>query len=209
MELRNRVKSIVDHFEKLKKEDPRCGQVLCGTCGGYGSAIKESIDEQMHNEISEVLDAAANMDIDEIKMLYRWAELLSFIYGYRKMELITSRFYYQKGKSIDLDNIRDMDNFLFHNRWSRNLRAGIDEPENFAKLYDSMLKTGIELAVKTRDSSLAESIFIILGYGALEYPDFIEIVLKVCPDRVIEDYLKYSKVFPAFWNTEENVKTIM
>lgn len=201
MELKNRVKSIINHFEKTKKEDPRCGDLFCGTCGGYGSAIKKTIDRQMYNEISEVLHSAQNMDIDEIKMLYRWADFLS-TYGYRNIDLVRSRFLYHMGRSVDLGSIRDMDYFLFRNRWSRHIRSAFDEPENFSKLYDSMLNSGIQLAIETHDSSLAESIFIILGYDALKYQDFIDVVLKVCPDRIVKDCLSYLKVFPAFRKTE-------
>ena len=190
MELKDRIKNIVNFFEKIKKEDPRCGDVSCGTCGGYGSAIKSSMDDYMYNEVSEILDCSNDMDIDDIKMLSEWDEFLSTLYGYKCMELISSRMRYHKGKAIDLNNVREMDYFLFRNRWARNLRQGINEPENFSYLYDSMLTAGMELAIKRQDRSLAETIFIILDKSILQYPEFIEKVLVICPDRIVKNYFK-------------------
>lgn len=202
MELKNRIKNIINYFERIKKEDPRCGDVFCGTCGGYGSAIKESMDEQMNNEILEILNVVEKMDTDDMQMLYKWSEFLSTMYGGDKLRLVYNhvgkikkkeemRRNYERVKSLDLKNVWEMDHFLFHERSLRFDKYKLDDEQNcIGDLYTSILKSGIELAIETRNKSLCESIFIILDSEALQYPNFIEAVLEVCPDRIIKSYFK-------------------
>ncbi len=206
MELKDRIKNIVNYFEKIKEEDPRCGEVLCGTCGGFGSAIKESMSEEMINEVSTVLDASENMDTEDMQILYEWSEFLSFMYGWDKLRLIDGhvnqikykermQVLYAEAKSIELHDIWEMDHFLFNNRYLRFNQFKFDnEKESIGDIYNSILKSGIELAIKSQNKSLSESIFIILGSDVSQYPQFIEKVLVVCPDRIVENYFKILPV---------------
>ncbi len=88
MILKNKVERIIQHFEKIKNEDPpaipRCGKALCGTCGGYVGAIRESLDENMRNEIIEVLDAAEDLDMASVQMIYEWNYAFPYLCNHNK-----------------------------------------------------------------------------------------------------------------------------
>ena len=88
VELKDRVEKIFNHFEKIKREKPGCGKALCGTCGGYVGAIRESLDEDMRNEILEVFDAVEDMDIDSIQLIYKWEYSFRYLCDYDNYEFV-------------------------------------------------------------------------------------------------------------------------
>ena len=200
MELKNRLKRLIKKLEDIKNNSNICGDALCGTCGGVAGAIRESMDKQLNNEILEVLALVDQMDTNDILLLGEWSFALDFLYyGNDNIKTLISRHSQyrrdrelhlatRRAKNIILDtdlygqNIRAIDYFLFNNWY---LRVA-EESKEFRELYETILQTGIALAIKTHDYSLIESILAILRNGARNYPDFFNLALDTLPEKVLE-----------------------
>ena len=182
MDTKESIQQIVSLFEKLKEQDPRCGSILCSTCGGYGTAVREKLTLKDLKNIDDVLSQTSPV---ELKMFGVWVEILEKIhpYGVRAVHA-------REAKSIDLTDIRGVDNFLFGRRYDY-------ESSSFEKDYLDTLKKAIPLAIETLDASLIETLLIVLSEQASEYPGLVSAAIKLSEDdeemqRVLYNCLRES-----------------
>ncbi len=169
MDLKNRIQKIISYFEKIKKEEPRCGELLCGTCGGYGSAVEELISEQMYVEILSILERITSLD--EINLFGEWEQLLRRRY-FDELNTAYVRSDYYFGKSIDLDDLEAVKDFLIKKEWDRRRDSStpqLKEFVKFAQTYDFILETSIKSAINRGDVNFIKSILSILRRHNFQY----------------------------------------
>jgi len=167
MEIKEPIQQIVSLFEKLKEQDPRCGRILCSTCGGYGTAVREKLTV---NDLKKIDDLLSHISPVELNMFGVWVEILEKINASR----ITS-VHAREAKAVDLSDIRKIDNFLFGRRYDY-------ESSPYEKDYPEILKKAIPLAIETLDASLIETLVIVLREQASESPELVSVAIKLSED---------------------------
>jgi len=182
METKESIQQIVSLFEKLKGQDPRCGSLLCSTCGGYGTAVREKLTG---NDLKNIDDVLSQVSPSEMKLFGVWIEILEKINPSR-----IASVYVREAKAVDLSDIRKMDSFLFGRRYDY-------EFSPFEKDYLETLKKAIPLAIEAVDASLIETLVIVLREQASEYPELVNTAIKLSENdedmqRVLYNCLRES-----------------
>jgi len=182
MEIKESIQQIVSLFEQLKEQESRCGSILCSTCGGYGTAVREKLTV---NDLKNIDDVLSQISPSDLNMFGVWVEILKKINPYG-----IAAVYAREAKDVDLSDIRKIDNFLFGRRYDY-------ESSPFEKDYLEALKKAIPLAIETSDASLIETLVIVLGEQASEYPELVSIAISLSEDdeemqRVLYNCLRES-----------------
>lgn len=182
MEIKESIQQIVSLFEQLKEQDPRCGSILCSTCGGYGTSVREKLTV---NDLKIIDDVLSHISQVELNMFGVWAEILEKINPYD-----VASVHAQEAKTVHLSDIRKVDNFLFGRRYNY-------ESSPFEKDYLETLKRAIPLAIEALDASLIETLVIVLREQASEYPELVSAAIKLSEDsedmqRVLYNCLRES-----------------
>jgi len=158
------IHEIVSLFKKLKAKDPRCDRILCSTCGGYGTAVREQLT---HNDLQNINEVLSQITPEELRMFGVWTMILEKINPYG-----ISAIHERAAKSIDLSDIRAVDRFLFARRRDY-------ESSSYEKDYLNVLDHAISMAVETSDASLVETLIIILGERAFQFPELVTIAITL------------------------------
>jgi len=182
MEIKESIQQIVSLFEQLKEQDPRCGSILCSTCGGNGTAVREQLAV---NDLKNIDDVLSRISSSELNMFGVWAEILEKINPYG-----IASVHAREAKAVDLSDIRTVDNFLFRRRYDY-------ESSLYEKDYLNILKQAIPMAIETSDASLIETLVIVLGEQASEYQELVSIAISLSEDdkemqRVLYNCLRES-----------------
>jgi len=167
------IQKIISLFEKLKDQEPRCGDMLCTTCGGYGFAIIGKLSDEDFQNINKLLLQVSPKDYEKFGI---WTVLLERISPFG-VASVRARKVQSLVESLDLSDIRSVDRFLFgckdHYKFS-----------SFEKDYLSTLEHAIPMAIDTSDASLVETLVIILGKQATNYPELVNVAIKLSQNDI-------------------------
>ncbi len=153
----NKLKKILNNFQASNNS---CKKTYCSTCGGIAYTIDSTITPQTNDEIKSIL---SELNIDDFRSLDEWCEYLSNTYPTEVRSI-----YERELKKIDTSNIQQLDYFLFYARKSM----------KNTPIYQTLLDEGINMAIKTSNDSLIETIAIVLDDEILNYEKLFQIALK-------------------------------
>lgn len=149
---------ILEIFNQYKPKK-YCGKVYCSTCGGWVHPIRQNITPAEVAEIKKLVIDASNEDLMKLGELYQLIrELLGIEYGGSYTGKSIDELY----KKIEFDDVRSVDSFLY--RLKNTNYKGND-------WYSDFLEKTVEIARKTNDRSLIETMIIVLGSEFLNYSE--------------------------------------
>ncbi len=146
-------------LNNFNASDNSCKKVYCTTCGGLAHAIKSNITPEINNEIKAIL---VGLSVNEFASLGDWCDYLKNNY-----QVSVYSIYERESKNIDASNIQQLDYYLFHSR-----KLMYNSP-----IYKALLTQGIQAAIDTSNSSLIETLAIILGDKILKYDKLFQMAL--------------------------------
>jgi len=173
------IQEIIDLFEKLKEQEPRCGKILCSTCGGYGTAIRERLSLEDQKNIYQMLSQIPPKDYRKFGI---WRIILDKI-----CPSGVASVHAREVQSLDQSDIRAVDRFLFERRYDY-------KSSYYEKDYLSTLARAIQMALEASDSSLVETLVIILGEQASKYPELVDIAIKLSENNEEMQRVLYNKL---------------
>jgi len=173
------IRDIIVLFEKLKAKDPRCGRILCSTCGGYGTAIRENLSIKEYQNIHQVL---SRVSPDEFRTFGVWRIILEKI-SPSGVDAVHAR----EAQSLNMSDIRAVDRFLFDRR--------IDYKSSpYERDYQTALDQAVPIAIKTSDASLVETLVIIFGEETSKYPQLVDIAITLSENNEEMQRVLYNKL---------------
>ena len=167
MPVEDDIESIRAEFEllsKIGKSENPCRKLYCTTCGGMAGILSKNLDRKTKSLIEAVLATATRGDIDKFGF---WREFITRNYGAKCREIIEKQ-QAEVRRRLDLDSIPDIDCYLFDARHLYNCQDSD---------YCSLVDRGIELALGKEDESLIETLILVLGEAANNYPSLIDLAI--------------------------------
>ena len=162
------IKLLVARFEDISRTDMQahgCEKLYCTTCGGLAGKLEDKLDQKTKSQIEATLDVATRSDIYKFGF---WQDFITRIYGTKCLEIVEKEQAKYREK-LDMDSPRDIDFYLFDARHMFNRR----DPD-----YCSLITRGIELAIEKEDVSLIETLILVLGEEANNYPGFVNLAIN-------------------------------
>ena len=105
---------------------------------------------------------------DDLKSFGRWEPLIAFLTPSIYRSLIQQKVATDRA-SLNFNNPRSVDHFLF-DTWKYKL-LDFD-------LHFDVIEQGIKLAVDNKNSSLIETLILVLAERAIDYPDLIRVAIE-------------------------------
>lgn len=169
--------------EKLKKElnqlsseDIACDKVFCTTCGGKVAVANKKLLDGLGKTIEESMK---DMRLGEFISLDEWAW-----YIFNRFPDLVFSICERELTLIDKSDARSIDRFIFYGR------------EYFQGMngYDQIIKKAIDVALKTKDGSLVETLIIVLGHELLKYEELKNVALSMKNKDVNVHRALYNKL---------------
>jgi len=173
------IREIIEIFEKLKAKDPRCGRILCSTCGGYGTAIRENLSIKECQNIHQIL---SRVSPEEFRSFGVWRIIIEKI-SPSGVDAVHAR----EAQSLNMSDIRAVDRFLFDRRCDH-------KSSPYERDYLAVLDQAIPVALKTSDASLVETLVVILGEQASQYSQLVDIAIKLSENNEEMQRVLYNKL---------------
>jgi hypothetical protein len=188
---------IIQLFETVSQDrtSGKCGNLFCSTCGGVVSAIYEKMDKDSFHVFAEAIDGISEEDKTR---LLKWRQVIEFVLNHinqnhtghdllsSNCDFVTVDQYFIKlsqlevGASnniqqaaletLDLHDIREVDRYIY--KYKSTLH------EN-----STVLQQGIKLALQYEDSSLTETLTIVLGKKIMDTPELLELGLSLAKEN--------------------------
>ncbi len=178
---------IVSYFENSinQRTDRSCNELFCSTCGGISRYIKDTIDNKIFNLISDTLDRIHPSDLCKFG---RWEVIIQYLSPAKYESLIN-----QKKQAIDLNDSNEVNEYLLEVR---------DKLSFNDSSYNATVYQGIKLAIKQQDISLIETLILILGEKAMDYPQLVEIAINLSRS----DYRLQRALYNKLRHVSEDVR---
>ena len=166
------IKAVVAEFDKLSRRralTSDCGKRYCSTCGGLVGYVDKVLDIQTQARIGTITSAAK---LGDYKKFGFWQEYIKQKYpdNYYNAYKISLD---QLRNNLDLNDPRSIDAYLMRTR-------GVSNYKSPDLLF--VIDRGIELALKTKDTSLLETLVLVLGEEALGKPEMLELAILKSKD---------------------------
>ncbi len=218
------IEIFIEYFEILEKKFfnniSQCGKMWCSTCGGYGHYILKKISKNKKYELYNLIN---NSTFREYQLFQKWKNVLDNMFpnfaepaGWekekRQIQLRQVGQLMKEIDAVDKDNIREMDQYLFYNRYNyesyfvekayedtygyymygyrykpfeRKFNLLNDEEKKKYQLkYQVLIQKTIATVEEIEDESLIESLAIILKNDIYKYPKLLALCKKTCNKRV-------------------------
>jgi len=168
-----------------------CNQVYCSTCGGKILAFRKALSPDLRAEITNALNG---ISFSELREFGEWLDALSEVVP-RAVEGVFLR----EARAVSLEDTRAIDRFLLDARRFRSVQSEL----GFA--YQSLLSSAIRVAIASRDSSLVETLVLVLGKDILEHGELLSLALSMKSEpnmrralyNSLREYLPEVRDFPA------------
>lgn len=154
-------------FEKLNSFSAiqeSCKKVYCSTCGGKARAFEIELSPALRQEIESSL---AKTSMADLASFGEWLDVLLKV-----SPGAVRSVYLREAKAISPENIRAVDRFLLDARRFK------DSGSEIGTVYRSLVEEGITLATSTEDSSLIETLVLVLGKDVLVRKELVSLALS-------------------------------
>lgn len=156
--------NLISILSQFDAGDKNCKKVFCTTCWGKSYAFKQNATPEIHAEVKKAISEMSFREFFSISDTY-WGGWAEFLYDRYTDEVVT--MLNKEAESINVDDIRTLDRFLFEARKYRNAITP----------YRDLLDVAIKTAIKSKDKSLIESLIIILGGYIVDYEELYKVAI--------------------------------
>ncbi len=167
MDIEEEIAAIVEVFDRIASErvsSDNCYKLSCTTCGGAVSYIERNLDGNTRAKLMAILQNTKSYDI------YGFGRWVDYIFIHHRSE-------YNRMKTERSDEMRQSLNFNEPESIACYLMEARDNFKTRDDNHDSVINQGVELALKTGDPSLIESLILVLGNEANEYPGLVDMAI--------------------------------
>jgi len=179
------VVAVLDGISRERGTPYNCDKLYCTTCGGLAKYVDGVLDKQTRSKIEAILNVAQINDFYEFGF---WEEFITQSYPTAHNRI----------RSKWLDGIKKRLNLDRPNSFAYYLIKARGRFENKDADHCFILDRGIKLALETNDVSLIESLIIVLGEEAVNYPELVDLAIIKSKD--------YEPLKRALYNKLRNVR---
>jgi len=163
MRLSECANSMLARLNAFQAMQASCNEVFCSTCGGKFAALRAALTPDLRTEIRNSISL---LSVEELAELGDWAVALEEIAPASVKEV-----YSEAAKSVNPDDLGQIDQYLLL------ARKYYGTPGELGSMYQRLLEEGISTALSTGNSSLVETLILVLGKDALKHEELLSLAL--------------------------------
>jgi len=164
MSMSRQGRELLDWLNSFSAMHESCSEVYCSTCGGKSAELKRRISPDLRAELRGLL---AKLSVHDLACLGDWTQVISEI-----LPNDIEATYLAEAKSINAADLARIDQFLLSAKRFRG------EQSEIGLLYRNLLSEGLKLAESSANSSLVETLILVLGKDALDQKTLISMALS-------------------------------